>query len=295
MTNAEQRLTLALALTPGIGGKSLVRVTTRNTILSRSPEEFLNLSEAVLKEEYSMKANALAAWQSAKEHYLKEAGELASLMRNKKIHLVTAASANYPDRVEAMDPDPPALLYLYGNTKLLHLNTFCALSSRNPPSAALDAIEVAAEKAVLEGKVIVSGHDNAAYQRAAIVPLRWGAPRILVLDRGLFAALGDDLNEEPFRAARLWRYQFDPLTDLAVSAHKPHTPYAREANKLRDRLVASLADELVFAWIKGKGNMDALARRAIRAGRRVSVASICEGRDEFLHAGAKPLETPQTC
>jgi len=118
----------------------------------------------------------------------------------------------------------------------------------------------------------VTGHDTPEYQRSAIVPLRWGSPRILCLDRGLFKVLGEDLKDEAFRAARLWRYQFDPQTDLVISPFRPEADFVGVNNQLRDRLVACLSTELNFVRVEEGGNMEKLALMALRASRRVSVS-----------------------
>jgi DNA processing protein len=70
------------------------------------------------------------------------------------------------------------------------------------------------------------------------VPLRWGAPRILVFSGGFHHHLGPDLKEEPFRAARLWRYQFDAKTDLVISRRAPDKlPTFARFNPTVDRLI----------------------------------------------------------
>ncbi len=85
----------------------------------------------------------------------------------------------------------------------------------------------------------MTGHDRPEYQRSAVVPLRWGSPRLLCLDRGLFRVLGEDLRSEAFRAARLWRYEFDASTDLVVSPFRPDSEFIGVNNKVRDRLVST--------------------------------------------------------
>jgi len=138
------------------------------------------------------------------------------------------------------------VLFLYGNAKLFEAKTFCVLSSRNSLPADLNLIEKLTEEGVLEGQVLVTGHDRPEYQRSAVVPLRWGSPRILCLDRGLFNVLGPDLKQEAFRAARLWRYEFDPRTDLVACPFKPDAHFVNPNNKVRDRLVGCLSRRLDF-------------------------------------------------
>jgi hypothetical protein len=162
--------------------------------------------------------------------------------------------------LRAPPPDPPrrtaryedepgfyesAGLWLYGNTRLLH-GTLAYIPSAAGPNThrpqELDAIEREAEDQVLSSKVLVCGIHSASHQRAALVPLRWGAPRIVVFSGGFFHHLGEKLKDEPFRAARLWRYAWDPRTDLAISRRAPEKkPTYATHNPTVDRLIAILA------------------------------------------------------
>ncbi|MES1227807.1 MAG: DNA-processing protein DprA, partial [Armatimonadota bacterium] len=262
----------------------------RNDALKRSVAEFLGFGEAALIEEYGFTAPAASTWVSRADALLKRAEEEHVRLDAFGVRLATPADAYYPSRVEAMDPDPPGLLYLYGNTSLLGLETVAVVASRGVPFDAMEMVERLAEEHVLAGRVLVSGHDTKPYQRASVVPLRWGAPRIVVLDSGLFAALGPELKDEPFAAARLWRFQFDPRTDLAVSAVSPGKDYHRNSNKVRDRLVTSLASRLELAWVSEGGNMDKMARLALACGRQVRVNPIAPAAPMLMSLGAEPIE-----
>jgi DNA processing protein len=136
-------------------------------------------------------------------------------------------------------------LWLYGNVRLLdsrlaYIEAAGYRSNHRP--AELDEIEQATERLVLDGQVLVAGIHSPAHQRSAVVPLRWGSPRILVLSGGFQYHLGPNLQDEPFRAARLWRYQFDPHTDLVVSRRAPdRLPTYALINPTVDRLVKAIA------------------------------------------------------
>ena len=139
----------------------------------------------------------------------------------------------------------PANLWLYGNVKLFEGNLAFVAPAAGPDthtSKELDEIERYAESVVLDGKILVCGVHNAANRRAACVPLRWGSPRIVCMSGGFKYHLGETLNLEPFRAARLWRYAWDPLTDLAVSWRAPDKkPTFASHNPTVDRLIARIA------------------------------------------------------
>jgi hypothetical protein len=163
-----------------------------------------------------------------------------------------------PRRSAPFEQEPgfyePAGLWLYGNARLLGATLLCIQDSFGPDlhsPAQLDAIEREAERIVLAGTILVCGIHSPAHQRAAIVPLRWGAPRILIMSGGFHHHLGEKLTEEPFRAARLWRYQFDAKTDLVISRRAPDKkPTFATHNPTVDRLIASVVnreiDHLLF-------------------------------------------------
>ena len=279
---------LLLAMTPGIGGKSLVRILTRNGLLGRDPEEFLALAGETLREEYRLSTKSIVALADGKTR-LKATMELEKRLSGLGVNLVTAADANYPSLVEDMAPDPPGALFLYGNAKLLETRTFSVLSSRDARPGDLESMEKLAEAGVLDGETLVAGHDRPEYQRTAVVPLRWGAPRILGLDRGLFKVLGPDLKEEAFRAARLWRYQFDPATDLAISQFRPESDFIGVNNRARDTLVACLSRRLDFVHMAEGGNMERLLRLALKAGRVVRISDRIVDYRRYVDLGATPI------
>ncbi len=289
MNLTRRSLMLALSLTPGVGGKTLTRIVTRNDLLSRSVAEFLRLGVDALKEEYGLTTASAKAWVEGREEILLETEQTWGKLEALGVQLISAADPEYPVMIDEMHANPPGLLYVYGNSKLLNSKTFTVLASRNVPSGVLDRVEAWSEQGVMDHRILVGGHDTPAYQRAAVVPLRWGAARILVLDKNLFEALGPDLKEEPFRAARLWRYMFDPQTDLAVSLVPPLRPAHSQSNKERDGLIACLAKSLDFAWVSSGGNMARLAAQALKAGRQVRVFSECPMGEQLIKLGAAPL------
>lgn len=282
-------LALHLAMTPGIGGKTVARVVERNALLGRAPEEFLSLGEASLREEYRLSKRSAAALGEGGSDASKRTEELERRLESLGVVLFTAADPHYPKAVEAFDPDPPGVLFAYGNLRLLGHPSFAVLASRGTTPKALDLIERLTEEGILAGETIVSGHDRPEYQRAAIVPLRWGAPRILCLDQGLFRVLGDDLRNEAFRAARLWRYEFDPRTDLVISPFRPEAGFIGANNRIRDRLVTSLARRVDFVHVAEGGNMDRLVRMTLAAGRPARVDPGAPLFEEYAASGALAL------
>lgn len=285
----DRLLALSLALTPGLGGRSITRVLMRNGLLGRTSADFCRLGVEALLEEYRLPRQGSERWVAQQAVNIDRAKALMERLDRLGVAFVTAADQQYPLALEQLDPQAPGVLYLYGNQRLLETRTFAVMASRKAPQSALDAIESLAEQGVLAGEVLVGGHNTPEYQRASVVPLRYGAPRILGLDRELFDALGDDLTEEPFRAARLWRYQFDGMTDLAVTTIHPDQKPHPGANRQRDRLIAGLAQRLDLAWVAAGGNMERVGRMAAKAGRVTRVLDLFPGALEWQRYGAQVI------
>jgi DNA processing protein len=224
-----------------------------------------------LEERYQLsKASSVHLCGRSSDDLRDEVARYKQLTLDKPVRIIGLGDTLFPGRLEAFLSSPPAAIFAYGNLGALTGETFAAFASRNATRNDLDRVEKAVERRVLESKVLVTGANTPVYQRAAVVPLRWGAPRVLVLDRGLFEAMGESLDQEPFRAARLWRYRFDPATDLVLTAHRPDDAYSPGANVRRDEVVAALADEIVAISVTPGGNSDRLTKLALERGRTVS-------------------------
>lgn len=280
-------LALSLQLCRGIGSQTAGRVLMRNELLGRTSLEFLEFNAEVLREEYKFTTAAANRWVAERKSLCLKARELGTTLSKKGVRISCPVDALYPERLEEFMATPPSLLFFYGNLRLLRSKTFAVQSSRKSPLAFHETLEALAEEGVERSEVLVAGHDTPEYQRVAVVPLRWGAPRILVLDMGMFAALGEDLEDEPFRLARLWRYKFDPQTDLVVSAINPVWTSHPAANKSRDDIIAGLAHRIDFGCIREGGNMDRIARRALTLNRKVRVSDLNLNASEFRRLGAE--------
>ena len=85
----------------------------------------------------------------------------------------------------------------------------------------LNHVEKESENAVLNGFTLVirSSMPKSICERSGVVPLRWGAPRILVAEgnwQGYHWRQAVMAGQEPCRVFRLWRYRWDDQTDALV-------------------------------------------------------------------------------
>lgn len=163
MSLSRRSFALHLAMTPGVGGRSVVRILARNDLLGRTAEEFLRLSPESMREEYRLNVRQAAALTADPKSRLEKDAILERRLDGLGVRLLTAADAGYPSLVEAFDPDPPGVLFLFGNVRLLQAPTFAVLSSRATLPAGLETIERLTEEGVLGGETLVTGHDRPEY------------------------------------------------------------------------------------------------------------------------------------
>lgn len=265
----ESDFLLRLSCVPELGSSGILRIVEKNVLNNISPEEFFSLSEEALKNEYDIKPSAVQHIKQNFSQIENMANEITKKFEGKPVYIISTNHPLYPTRLHEFCDPLPGMLFLYGNLEVLKSKTFCFLSSRNAPEDVLRKIEVVVEESVLEPMTLVTGVNTVAYQKGAVVPLRWGAPRILVLDRGFFETFGDDLLNEPFPQARLWRYKFDPLTDLAISRFRPNDGFMNGNAALRDEMVVGLSDVVKAIHVNPGGNMAKLMHRANQCNREI--------------------------
>lgn len=106
-----------------------------------------------------------------------------------------------------------------GNLNLVQASLFDVHAYRAAHRTQSDRdFEIHLEKVILDGRTLVIDLNRLDAEDgiiAGVVPLRWGAPRIIVVRHGKIAQEIQEGNE-PHRRWRLWRYAWDGKTDLAL-------------------------------------------------------------------------------
>ncbi|MER3413137.1 MAG: hypothetical protein C4341_02645 [Armatimonadota bacterium] len=258
---------LILCLAPKVGHAAFARVVNECRVRGIEPEALLRMGADRLREEFRLHPHSARALANGATELRRRAHLLRQKVGDKPVRLVTRDSPLYPRALEEFCRTPPGYLFLYGNPKVLNNPTFCVIASRGATREDLDRVSRIVEEQTLEGKTLITGSNTPAYRAAAVVPLRWGAPRIVVVERGLFSALGDDLERELFAAARLWRYRFDPTTDLVISFSRPDEGAVKSDSTRRDEIVVGLSQEVYAVRIRKGGNMERLMARVEERGR----------------------------
>jgi predicted Rossmann fold nucleotide-binding protein DprA/Smf involved in DNA uptake len=288
-------LILLLSEVPGIGDRTLAGILRKNSVLRRSPEEFLCLSPEMLRDEYDLLKKP-AACVAAITPALKEAASAtARSLRRAGVTVVTLLDAVYPARLLERLDDPPSVLYAYGNLALLESRLFAVANSNGIPDQVLSLTDQAAEAALEAGWWPVTGHNRPAYQRPALVSRRMGGRVCYVLDRGILEAFGGDLSKDLFPAARIWSPAYDPACDLTISPFALSDHSLATHNRRRDEIVFALADIVLAGVVKPGGQMEKVCLTVLKQGRKVVLMGPAIGAaDGLIEAGAVNLDPQDT-
>ncbi len=265
-------LFLRLCLTPGLSASKVRNCFEKIRRCSNQDLSKLRLSKSSLST-LGFEQNEINKILQFEEDSQKEFTKIKNISDKLPLRFVLQTSPVYPNAIESFMSSSPFYFFLYGNVPLLRAKKFAVVGSQGISKERLTWIETTTESGVLKGETLVVGANTDAYKRAAVVPLRWGAPRIIILDRGIFTVLGENLDQEMFPAARLWRYKFDPNVDLVISFCRPSEPHRLGANKIRDELVFAIADRIEVAHMRPGGTMSKLVQRANLLGKPVNLFS----------------------
>jgi predicted Rossmann fold nucleotide-binding protein DprA/Smf involved in DNA uptake len=169
--------------------------------------------------------------------------------------------------VEHGEPAPP-LAYLYGATELLTAPCVALLASRGLNEHTVTAsVQIARQVAVEECTLAVGGMKS-THRIAAVSARAAGAPRLVMLDRGLFAAFGGQPEFDPFGFGP-GRSRFNHSATLVLSVFRPHDHATPRNGRRRDELIAALGDAVVAISARPGGEVERICLRALDRGQVV--------------------------
>jgi predicted Rossmann fold nucleotide-binding protein DprA/Smf involved in DNA uptake len=180
---------------------------------------------------------------------------------------LTAADARYPDRLrERLGEGAPAELTVLGNLDVLDLPKTALFCSAHSPGHIILAAYDQAARWRDDGRCIVSGFHSQVEKECLRILLRGWQPIIVCLARGLTGMRLPADWKKPLAESRLLVLSPFPASERRVTKN-----LARD----RNRLVAALADEVVFAHIDPAGHLDEL--RQLVGSWRLSSNTLADG------------------
>jgi predicted Rossmann fold nucleotide-binding protein DprA/Smf involved in DNA uptake len=266
-TQGEECLPPLLTLTelPGVGQRTAARVLRVARERGLRLDDILVLPSDRLADDFLLPETAIERLTSQRKRHAEHCHRLWRQLQAGGVALCEPRDARYPERWRVRSETPPPFAYVHGNPSVLAAPTLAVLTSRT-----IDAQTVAATVAVLRCATagpytVVSGGMKATHRVAAVAVKAAGAPRAIVLDRGLFRVFGVDLKSDPFGFGP-GRAPLDLARTLVVSTFRPYDHAAPANGRHRDRLIADLADVVVAIHARPGGEIEQVCLRVLDRG-----------------------------
>lgn len=159
--------------------------------------------------------------------------------------VIPIISTNYsPQLKNNLKYKSPVVLYTKGNKQLLKDKAIAIVGSRNANEKSLTFTDNVAQKAVSEGKVVVSGFAKGVDKQALDSALQYNGKSIIVLPQGITT----------FSSGMKKYYKQIIKGDvLVVSAFHPKAPWSVELAMARNPIIYGFASEIFVAQSDDKG------------------------------------------
>jgi len=276
-----------LAELPHVGLKGLTRILAVNRSLGRSLERFFQLPAAIYREEYELAAPAVEALTRHRDAYERHCDLLARRLLDHGGMALLCGDQEYPRAWVEFLSQPPPIVFALGDTTLLQQPTAAVLNSRAPSAEAIIATRAVVARAARDGFSVASGAMKLGHRIAAASARAAQAPRLIVLDRGLFAALGDETERDIFGLAS-GHLRLDRTRTLVLSPFRLHNHAAPVNGARRDALIAALADIVICVEARPGGHMETLGLDMLTRGK--VVVSWRGSNLNLIAAGARRLD-----
>lgn len=278
---------LAAAELPWIGERRLARLRQEAQRRRLRLGALLDWPAVRLREELKLPSPAIERLSAARAYHDARCATLARLLAAGGVQLTVPGDGAYP-RGWARHGDPaPPLAFVYGNAALLAWPVVALLSSRLVGEETVTTSALVARAAAAAGCALAVGGMKTTHRIAAAAVRALGAPRLVVLDRGLLAAFGGELARDPFGIGPRGQTPFDRRRTLVLTPFRPEDHAVARSGRRRDALLAALGDVVIALSARPGGETERLCLRALARGQRVWV---WHGANAALHAaGARAV------
>ena len=259
---------VTLAELPRVGERRLLRVQDLARGQRLRIADILSLAPGRLAREYGLPAPALTRLQRDGLWHTAHCRALIARLAACGATISAPDEAAYPHRwLDRGEPAPP-LAYLYGAAELLATPCVALLASRGVSEHTVTATVQVSRRAALDACAVVVGGMKSTHRIAAVTSRAAGAPRVIVLDRGLFAAFHGQPEFDPFGFGP-GRSRFDPRATLVLSVFRPLDHATPRSGRRRDELIAALGDVVVALSARPGGEIERICLRALDRGQIV--------------------------
>lgn len=272
---------------PHVGDKAAARILAMNQRRHHSFATFFRLPEAVLREDYELHPTTITRMCGERAEHERRCQWLLDRLATAGGEAWLPDAAGYPERVRRRLDPPPAVLYGFGSPEPLRSPTLAVLNSRTLGEHAVSASLAAVQAAAAQGFTLVSGGMKTSHRIAAVAGRAAAAPRVIILDRGIFATFGAHLDRDPFGFGP-GRMALDGERTFVLSPFRLLDHAVPRNGRRRDELVAALADVIVAVHARAGGEIERVCLEALDRGQ--SVLSWYGENAGLVAAGATAIE-----
>jgi len=253
---------------PHVGDRLADRILARNRERGHGLATFFRLPAAVVRDVYHLPAETLAHLDAGAESHRARCGWLLGRLAATGGDAWCAGDAAYPGRLVGRLGPPPPVLYAVGAAGVLERPTLAVLNSRLLAEHTVPATAAVTQAAAVQGFTLVGGGMKTSYRVASVAGRAAGAPRVIVLDRGLFATFGAQADRDPSGFGP-GRGPLDVARTLVVSPFRLGDHASPRSGQRRDELVAALADVVVAVHAQPGGQIERVCLEALDRGQVV--------------------------
>jgi predicted Rossmann fold nucleotide-binding protein DprA/Smf involved in DNA uptake len=228
-----------------------------------SIEEFFNLSENDLKNNYALETKEISDILKAKSELANNAF-LAESLYSQGYELIPIISSDYSKTLKSnlKAAHAPALLYIKGNKKIMQEKSLAVVGSRDASEISLKFTDNIAKLASKEYKVVVSGFAKGVDKQALDSAINYKGQSIIVLPQGIMT----------FNSG--FKTYYKQIVDgdvLVLSTFFPKVPWKAELAMARNPIIYGLADEIYVAESSEKGGTWSGVIDGLRKGRVIYI------------------------
>jgi DNA processing protein len=228
-----------------------------------SIEEFFNLSENDLKNNYALEPKEISDILKAKSELANNAF-LAESLYSQGFELIPIISSDYSKTLKSnlKVAHTPALLYVKGNKKIMQEKSLAVVGSRDASEISLKFTDNIAKLASKEYKVVVSGFAKGVDKQALDSAINYKGQSIIVLPQGIMT----------FNSG--FKTYYKQIVDgdvLVLSTFFPKAPWKAELAMARNPIIYGLADEIYVAESSEKGGTWSGVIDGLRKGRVIYI------------------------
>src|SRR5262249_9931724 len=229
---------------------------------------FFRLPEAVLRDDYNLHPACIARLCAQRTEHETRCHWLLDQLAAADGSVALADDPTYPARVRQRLKPPPVVLYSYGADIVLAAPTLAVLNSRTISEHAVAASLAVVRAAAAQGFTLVGGGMKTGYRIAAVAGRAAAAPRVIVLDRGIFATFGARLDRDPFGFGP-GRRALDGERTPVLSPSRWMDHASPRNGQRRDELSVALADVIVAVHARAGGQIERVCLEALDRGQIV--------------------------